>query len=853
VVAVVLPRSAELVAVLLGVMRAGAAYLPVDPGYPAERIAFMLTDAHPSVVVDEVLAGRILAGPAPAGAGPLAVVRAGHPAYVIYTSGSTGVPKGVVVSHGGIASLAGSQVSRFGTGPGSRVLMFASAGFDASVSEVCMALVSGGALVVAGDEVMPPRGSLRGALEASGATHVTVPPSVLAAAGEDGVPGSVRTLVVAGEACPAALVSRWASGRVMVNAYGPTETTVCAAMSMPLAGGAAVVPAGRPVWNTRVFVLDGFLSPVPAGVAGELYVAGAGLARGYLGRAALTSERFVACPFGGGGERMYRTGDLAKWALGGELVFAGRADEQVKVRGFRVEPGEVAAVLGGHPQVGQAAVIAREDEPGQVRLVGYVVPGGDGAGGDGAGLDAGTLREYLAGLLPEYMVPAAVVVLDALPVTVNGKLDKAALPAPDFAGLVTARDPRTAVEEIVCGLFAEILGLERVGPDDSFFELGGDSLLAMRLIARIRSVLEADMPIRGMFTATPAAIAELVEISQGAQTALDVEAELRGALVPETAGTAINQSDFDVLLPIRTEGSQPAIFCMHPGEGISWRYMGLAKHIPADYPIYGLQARGLVKDEQLPRSIEEMAEDYANQIQSVQPAGPYYLLGWSFGAVVAHAVATRFQQQGEQVDILASLDGYPVQRTAETREEPDEEHNDGDKPAEDAVPGNKMSGHVEDDKEPPHTDAVDGGRSGTESNRRHSSIQDQLKEEIGALAEFAQNEGTRSIISEDVISGLRKVMINAALLVKTYKPGVFNGDLLLFLSTDSPPGLETKEKAAGVWKPHIQGQVAVHPVDSEHKEMLRSQPLSQIGRVISEKIQDMHGNTGGKQDSDESV
>ncbi|POM24996.1 Linear gramicidin synthase subunit D [Actinomadura rubteroloni] len=526
IVAVVLGRSPALVAALLGAVKAGAAYLSIDRNYPAERIAFILADARPKLVLcstetepvlpadlgaetvrvllddPEVAAqitGRSDVGPSDADRRLPLNVR--HPAYVIYTSGSTGVPKGTIVTHEGIGNMACHQREQFGGGPGKRVLQLASLSFDAAFWELTMALLTGAALITAEGDRSGAHGAFAELAERFGATHAIVPPSVLAAV-ED-LPESLEFIASGGEACPPALVARWAPGRRMMNLYGPTEATVYVSATGALDADAdKPVPIGRPITNTRLFVLDEFLRPVPPGVPGDLYAAGPGLARGYLGRHALTAERFVACPFAArGGERMYRTGDRASWTDSGELMFAGRADDQVKVRGFRVEPGEIEAVLAQRDGTESAVVVAREDRPGDKRLVAYVVPA---RAADGA-------REHVAEHLPEYMVPAAVVGLDELPVTVNGKLDKAALPAPDFAGMSGGRAPANPLEEVLCGLFGEILGLERVGADDSFFDLGGDSLSAMRLIARVRAVLDTEVPVRDLFAArTPAGVARLV-------------------------------------------------------------------------------------------------------------------------------------------------------------------------------------------------------------------------------------------------------------------------------------------------------------------------------------------------------
>jgi amino acid adenylation domain-containing protein len=437
------------------------------------------------LLIDDPALQSGLAGRSGADLGPDERVGATGPdnaAYVIYTSGSTGVPKGVVVSHRGIASLVGMQIAATGVTPRSVVLQFSSPGFDAIVFELSMSLLTGARLVLAPGHSRLPGDQLVQLIREQQVTHAVMVPSVLSAIDPASVP-SVTSLVVAGEACPPELINRWAPGRRVHNAYGPTETTICATISDALPSGAAPV-IGGPIRNTRVHVLDPALRPVPPGTAGELYVSGSGLARGYVARPALTSERFVALPFGPAGARMYRTGDVVRWTAEGELEFVGRADDQVKIRGFRIELGEIEAALHRHPSVGQVAVIAREDQPGVKRLVAYLVP----ATGVSGPLDTAALRDGLAAGLPEYMVPSAVVQLDALPVTVTGKLDRRALPAPEFAGSTTSRAPRTPREELLCELFADVLGLARIGIDDNFFELGGDSITSIQLVARARKV-----------------------------------------------------------------------------------------------------------------------------------------------------------------------------------------------------------------------------------------------------------------------------------------------------------------------------------------------------------------------------
>ncbi|MGW1193057.1 amino acid adenylation domain-containing protein [Streptomyces sp. NPDC002559] len=499
-VALVLPRSVDLTTALLAVMTSGGAYVPVDPNHPADRIEYMVSDSAPALVVTlEGLVDRLPAGvvepllldsPAVveelAGRSGAAVTDADrrtplsvdHPAYVIYTSGSTGRPKGVAVTHRGLGSLAAWHAERLGVNSGSRVGQFAAPSFDASAWETVMALLNGAALVLTPADGPVLGSALTDFLTDRGITHATLTPTALSGAEPQAAPAGL-TLVTAGEACPRDLAARWSPGRRVINAYGPTETTVCATASDPV-DGTVTPPIGGPIANTRVYVLDGGLNPCPVGVPGELYVAGVGLARGYLGRADLTSERFVADPFGAPGSRLYRTGDVVRWRADGALEFVGRRDNQVKLRGFRIELGEIESVLSGCAGVDGAAVVVREDRPGVRQLVGYVVPEGDTA------VDPGEVRARAAERLPEYMVPQVFVVLDALPLTVNGKLDTRALPAPELTAVRDGEGPATDAERILAEAFAAVLALPEVGAEGNFFELGGDSIVSIKLVSEAR-------------------------------------------------------------------------------------------------------------------------------------------------------------------------------------------------------------------------------------------------------------------------------------------------------------------------------------------------------------------------------
>ncbi|HZE24495.1 MAG TPA: amino acid adenylation domain-containing protein, partial [Blattabacteriaceae bacterium] len=522
-VGVALERSADMVTAIIAVWKAGAAYLPLDSEYPRARLEHMLNDAMPKLVLTkstlqlrlpQVAGVEFLALDTPEfwddlerppAHNPNCKTLPQHPAYVIYTSGSTGVPKGVVITHQGIPSLAASQRERLKMTEQSRILQFASLNFDASFWELLMALSTGATLVL--PEQQREGAALYELLVSQKITHALLPVPVLASLEEFGTL-PLQWLMNGGEALSGESIARWSSGLRMINAYGPTEATVCATISLPLSGSSHP-PIGCSIHNTRVYVLDINLEPVPLGIAGELYISGAGLARGYLKMPALTAERFIADPYAiEPGARMYRTGDLARWREDGMLDFVGRADEQVKIRGFRIELGEIEAALRSLPKIADAAVALKEETSFGKQLIAYLVPS------NGALPEPAVLRHRLNERLPAHMLPAVFTSIEKLPRSPNGKINRAALPA--FARQTSEGcTPQSPEETALCGMFAEVLRREQVDVEEDFFSLGGDSLSAMRLVGRVCNAFGVAISLRDFYAAST--VSDLAHLIQAIQ------------------------------------------------------------------------------------------------------------------------------------------------------------------------------------------------------------------------------------------------------------------------------------------------------------------------------------------------
>ncbi|GAA2663089.1 amino acid adenylation domain-containing protein [Streptomyces lunalinharesii] len=806
-VATLLPRTAEHLVALLAVLKAGACYVPLDPEYPVERLGLMLADAAPVLLLTDG-EGDLRIRPHCATTLPVLPLddptvrstRAGYPsadptradrpvrlrpdhlAYVIYTSGSTGRPKGVAVEHRGLINLFhghlgevhGAQATDAGR---LRAALTGPLTFDSSWCPVLW-LMGGHELHLVDDETRRDPQALADYVAHEAIDYLEVSPTFcrqLMAAGllSDDRPYRPRLIELGGEGCDQALWSdlRAVTGTVTVNGYGPTEATVY--VTHARAADHERPTIGRPMGNNRAYVLDAGLRPVPPGVTGELYLAGAGVARGYVGRPAQTAQRFVACPFGGPGERMYRTGDLARWTPDGALEYVGRADEQVKIRGFRIEPGEVETALAGHAAVHQVAVVVREDEPGDRRLVAYVVPRRDGAGNGPAPQppDPGALRRFAAATLPRHLVPSAFVLLDALPLTSRGKLDRRALPAPGGGAAEHRRGPRTVREEFLCGLFAQVLGVPEVGIDDDFFALGGHSMLATRLIGRIRSVLGAEVDIRTLFDAPT--VAEL-----GARLAGDRRDDSLAVLLPLRRARPASS---------RAAAAPVPLFCVHPAAGISWVYSGLLRHLPPDQPVYGLQAHGLTEPAATPADMAEMVRAYLKQIRTVRPDGPYALLGWSFGGLVAHEMAVQLQEAGQEVASLVLMDSFPPGLP---------------------LPGEETVDEVE--------------------------LRQALFASLGRSPDADDPAGPLALLGERGLSAMLRVFAHHGELQDGFVPGTFTGDVLLFEATE---GKSADAPRPDDWRPHVTGRIAATPVRGTHGELTRPEQLAQIGPVLADWLE----------------
>lgn len=868
-VAVFIPRSADLVVAIVAVVRSGAAYVPVDPDYPRDRIDYLLADARPVCVItaglivhrtDEPAAGAVARSndeggeergvdpgtrPRPASVGvghdsadpptdavphdvsdqgerhivsrrpaeadrvafetsPIRHARAVNVAYVIYTSGSTGAPKGVAVEHRQIVALLERTRRVLSTRSTDVWALFHSVAFDFSVWELWGALTTGAALVVIDKDTARSPEQLRELLVREQVSVLGQTPSAFAGlddtdARATGAPLALRRIVFGGEALDPRRLAAWidrhgASGPALVNMFGITETTVHVTHTTITTGtyARAGSPVGQPLDGLSVQILDDRLRPVPTGVIGEIYVAGAQVTRGYLHRPGLTATRFVANPGAVGGV-LYRSGDLGRWTREGTLEHFGRADRQVKIRGYRIEPAEIEVALLDCPGVGAAAVVVHEDPTTGRQLVGYVVPGGSNSavtgpgnaavtgGGNGAiagggytALSGSGVRAQLRERLPEHQVPAAVVVIDALPLTANGKLDLARLPSPAFTSDRAYHAPQGPVEQRIAAVYAELLGCDRVGADDSFFDLGGNSMVATRLVARLRTELAAEVALAWLFSdPSPAGLARRIAEDTGEES----------ALAP--------------VLALRARGSGAPLFCVHPVVGLSWSFAGLSAEL--DCPLYGVQSPAIVEDAPPPESIDALAADYVTRIRAVQPHGPYRLLGWCVGGVIAHAMAVRLQDLGEQVEVLAMLDSFV-----------------GDVGYRSAAPvtvGDLL------------------GQFGTE-HELATPVTDFTPEDAVALV--SNLPGPFEELTEERVHRLFAGILHAQVIGAAHRPRVFHGDLLFFTADRDDRG---EGRAAGAWRNHIAGDIRNVPVDATHWDITGAAALRTIGPALAAALE----------------
>jgi amino acid adenylation domain-containing protein/non-ribosomal peptide synthase protein (TIGR01720 family) len=786
IVAVALPRSVRLTIAIHAVIEAGAAYLPLDTGYPTDRIVMMLEDARPRLIITEAALTERLPAAEHLLFETLATVEETarprtpptplsptDPAYLIYTSGSTGRPKGALLSHRAIVNRLLWMQHAYRITGSDRVLQKTPCSFDVSVWEFFWPLIEGATLVMAPPEAHRDPEALARIIAEEQITTLHFVPSMLAAfLGwiEEDTPAraplmaSLRQVFASGEALSSTLAERHhrlLPHAPLHNLYGPTEAAVDVTYRPATAGTeGASIPIGRPVWNTELRILDNALRPVPVGVPGELYLCGVQLADYYLDRPGLTASRFVADPLGEG-TRMYRTGDIACWRADGEVEYLGRSDDQLKIRGQRIELGEIEAALLAQPGVMAAAAnacllgAAGTDGADTRQIVGYVVPT------EGMEPDSELLRDALSRLLPAHMVPVAILPLAALPLSLNGKLDRKALPLPSMSE-TEGRAPRPGMESRIASAFAHMLDLPSVQAEDDFFALGGHSLLAMRLAAELRTALERPVSV-GQIMGAPS-VARLAALLSDEEAARD----------PANAG-------FGPLLHLRGGRGKP-LFCFHPASGFAWQYSGLSRYLPRHLPLVGLQSPrdGGVIAASL--DLDAACETHLATLRSVQPKGPYHLIGYSLGGTLAQGVAARLQALGEEVAFLGLFDTYPPE-------------------------GQDWSGSTNDEAQ-------------QEADREREQFLAATEEEIDA-----EDATEKDMMFEGIVANYADAV---KLLAAGHTPR-FDGRATLFVATRTlPEGWDIE----GCWAPFLSG-LDIVCVDSAHEDILAPATLETVGPMLA--------------------
>ena len=803
-IGICLERSLEMVLAILGVLKAGGVYVPLDPHSPVERLSYIIKDAEAGMVLTS---SDIEAHLPPDSAklvfldrdwdqiemedqtNPVSSASSLNAAYVIYTSGSTGKPKGVVVTHQNVVRLFTSTRHWFDFSGADVWTLFHSYAFDFSVWEIWGPLLYGGRLVIVPYWVSRSPESFYDLLKTEKITVLNQTPSAFRqlsdleqSSGFSGQDLSLRLVIFGGEALEMSSLRSWLALHgdarpQLINMYGITETTVHVtykALTVATARESASI-IGRQIPDLQTYILDEFMQPVGVGVPAELYVGGEGLARGYLNRPELSALRFVPHPFSNqAGERLYRTGDLARYRNDGEIEYLGRTDQQVKIRGHRIELGEIEAVLGRTAGVKQCAVVVREDSSADKQLVAYLEPA------LGSTVDVEALRKELGRVLPDYMAPSAFVLLDKLPLTMNGKLDRRALPAPTHRA-EKYRAPATEQERQLCQIFEAVLGVLQVGVDDNFFALGGHSLLAPRLVSRIRDTLGVSLSLRALFEAP---------------TVAELNLRLLCGVSPNSA--------LDPVLTLRSQGSLPPLFCLHGGSGLSWGYAGLVRELGPERPIYGLQFDGIESERPLPASIEEMAECYLSIIRSIQPHGPYHLIGTSLGGFVAHAMACRLQQEGQEVGCLALLDSYPVAE-GEITGDPDI---------------HELFELVQFDPR-----ELEGKRA-----------------DVPTVIEVARRAGhVLGWLEIEQVERMLTFVRHSSALRHSFHPGLFRGNILFVAAVETRAAFFSPAQ----WRSYVSGQIQIQEIHCRHPRIMDPENLAMIARCLrrylSERIPEPTG------------